>query len=129
VNAAKEDAAGAVLDATTGGADVVIEASGSPQGLESAWSSVRRGGRVLLVGLQDAPREVDLFRLSLGEVDIGTTLAHVCDTDLPEALQILARQDLRPVIDRVVPLDRVVSDGIEPLAAGAVSGKILVSLR
>lgn len=128
VKADEQDPLAAVLEATAGrGADIVIEASGTPEGLATAWRTVRRGGRVIIVGLQDAPREVDLFRLSLAEIDVRTTLAHVCDIDLPEAIEVLAEQDLRPVIDRVIPLERIVSEGLEPLAAGKVSGKPLVS--
>ena len=46
-----------VIRTNTGpdGPDVVIEASGAPSAPAAALASVRRGGRVMLVGLQSAP--------------------------------------------------------------------------
>ena len=119
----------AILDATGGeGADVVIEASGTSGAPAAATRAARRGGRVLIVGLQSAPRELDLLSLTVREVEIATTLAHVCDVDLPEALALLARSDLAPAVtDRVIALDELVSRGIEPLAGGTARGKIVVA--
>jgi threonine dehydrogenase-like Zn-dependent dehydrogenase len=118
-----------ILDATGGeGADIVIEASGTAAAPAAATRAVRRGGRVLIVGLQSAPRELDLLSLTVREVEIATTLAHVCDVDLPDALALLERSDLATsVTDRVIALDELVPHGIEPLAAGTAKGKIVVA--
>jgi len=128
------DARGQALDALilggTGGegADVVIEASGTAEAPGAATRAARRGGRVLIVGLQAAPREVDLLSLTVREVEITTTLAHVCDVDLPEALELLARTELAAAVtDRVIGLDDLVAHGIEPLAGGTARGKIVVA--
>jgi (R,R)-butanediol dehydrogenase/meso-butanediol dehydrogenase/diacetyl reductase len=122
------DLAGAILEATDGeGAHVVIEASGAPHAPAAALAAARRGGRVLLVGLQSAPRELDLFSFTVREVDVATTLAHVCDVDLPESLELLARGELaQTVLDRVIPLDALVEEGIRPLAERTAKGKIVV---
>jgi threonine dehydrogenase-like Zn-dependent dehydrogenase len=119
----------AILDATGGeGADVVIEASGTAGAPAAATRAVRRGGRVLIVGLQAAPRELDLLSLTVREVEIATTLAHVCDVDLPEALALLQSTELAPAVtDRVIALDELVPQGIEPLAGGTARGKIVVA--
>jgi len=119
----------AILQATGGeGADVVIEASGTAGAPAAATRAARRGGRVLLVGLQAAPRELDLLSLTVREVEISTTLAHVCDVDLPEALALLRSTDLAPAVtDRVIALDQLVPHGIEPLAGGTARGKIVVA--
>jgi (R,R)-butanediol dehydrogenase/meso-butanediol dehydrogenase/diacetyl reductase len=121
----------AILEHTSGdGADVVIEASGTAGGPAAALAAARRGGRVLIVGLQAAPRELDLFSFTVREVDLVTTLAHVCDVDLPDALALLESSDVAPrVIDRVIGLDDLVDDGIRPLAVGSAKGKIVVALR
>jgi threonine dehydrogenase-like Zn-dependent dehydrogenase len=120
-----------VLEHTAGeGAHVVIEASGTAGGPSAALAAARRGGRVLIVGLQAAPRELDLFSFTVREVDLVTTLAHVCDVDLPDALALLDSSDVAPtVIDRVIGLDDLVDDGIRPLAAGSAKGKIVVAPR
>ncbi len=117
-----------LLEATGGeGAHVVIEASGAPHAPAAALSATRRGGRVLLVGLQSAPRELDLFSMTVREVEVTTTLAHVCDVDLPESLGLLAGTELAEIVlDRTVPLTSLVDQGIRPLADGTARGKILV---
>jgi threonine dehydrogenase-like Zn-dependent dehydrogenase len=128
VNASAGDVHGAVLEATGGrGADVAIEASGVPQGPGLCVASVRRGGTVVIVGLQKEPVAIDLFDMALREVDLHPSLAHVCATDVPEALEVLASGSVAAeVVDRVVPLTRLVPDGIEPLIAREVAGKVLV---
>jgi (R,R)-butanediol dehydrogenase/meso-butanediol dehydrogenase/diacetyl reductase len=108
---------------------VVAEASGAPGSPSLAQRLVGAGGRMLLVGLQKSPRALDLYDLVLREVEVQTTVAHVCDTDIPEALELLAETELAlAALDRIVPLEAVVSDGLEPLADGRVSGKVLVSM-
>jgi threonine dehydrogenase-like Zn-dependent dehydrogenase len=118
-----------ILEHTGGeGAHVVIEASGTAGGPAAALAAARRGGRVLLVGLQAAPRELDLFSFTVREVELTTTLAHVCDVDLPDALALLESIDVATtVIDRVIALDDLVADGIRPLAEGSARGKIVVA--
>ena len=119
----------AILSQTGGeGAHVVIESSGAGDAPAAALAAARRGGRVLLVGLQSAPRELDLFSFTVREVDLVTTLAHVCDVDLPESLSLLASSDIADVvIDRVIELDDLVEQGIRPLAQGLARGKIVVA--
>jgi hypothetical protein len=55
-----------------------------------------RGGSVLLVGLTQTPQALKLSDVVLQEIDIRTTVAHVCDTDLPAALELLAERPLAP---------------------------------
>jgi (R,R)-butanediol dehydrogenase / meso-butanediol dehydrogenase / diacetyl reductase len=128
IDARAGDVAEAVRAETGGeGAPVVIEASGTAAGLSAALGSVQRGGRVVAVGLQATPRAVDLFDLSLREVDLVGTVAHVCRTDLPAAVGMLTTTPLASlVLDRVIPLDRLVPDGILALTGRRARGKILV---
>jgi (R,R)-butanediol dehydrogenase/meso-butanediol dehydrogenase/diacetyl reductase len=115
---------------TVRGAEVVIESSGVPGAARRACELVADGGTVLLVGLVKAAQSLDLTDLVLREVTIRTTVAHVCDADLPRSLELLSRRPLAPLlVDRVVPLDRVVTDALEPLASGRVPGKVLVTPR
>jgi threonine dehydrogenase-like Zn-dependent dehydrogenase len=118
-----------LLELTDGvGFDVVVEASGAPHAPAAALAAARRGGRVLLVGLHGAPRELDLTRTILREVDVFTTVAHVCDSDIPAALDLLARSDVaRITAGPRIPLDALVEEGLLPLAQRRASGKILVA--
>jgi len=117
-----------ILAATGGdGAHVVIEASGAAHAPAAALAAARRGGRVLLVGLQSAPRELDLVAATVREVEVITTVAHVCSVDLPEALDLLAPGTVADaVLDRVIGLDELVDEGIRPLAERRARGKIVV---
>ncbi len=128
IDARRRDVAEAILEVTDGdGAHVVIEASGAPGAPETAIKATRRGGRVLIVGLQPTPTEIDLFALTTREVEITTAVAHVCDVDLPESLEILSRSNLaETVLDRVIPLDELVERGIRPLVERTARGKIIV---
>ena len=128
-NATGADLAELLLELTGGvGFDVVIEASGAPHAPAAAITGARRGGRVLLVGLHGEPRSIDLTRMILREVDIFTTVAHVCDSDIPAALELLAGSDVAAVTaGPTIPLDALVEDGLRPLAERRATGKILVT--
>jgi (R,R)-butanediol dehydrogenase / meso-butanediol dehydrogenase / diacetyl reductase len=110
--------------------DVALEVSGASSGPGICVGAVRRGGVVVVVGLQREPLAVDLLDVALREIDVRGSLAHVCATDLPEALDVLASGPVAEVmIDRVVGLSRVVDDALVPLAARQVHGKIVVDPR
>jgi (R,R)-butanediol dehydrogenase/meso-butanediol dehydrogenase/diacetyl reductase len=123
--------AGLLLELSGGvGFDVVIEASGAPHAPSAAIAGARRGGRVLFVGLHGAPRELDLTQMIVREVDIVTTVAHVCDSDIPAALELLAESDVAVVTAGPrIPLDALVEAGLRPLAERRAPGKILVDPR
>jgi (R,R)-butanediol dehydrogenase/meso-butanediol dehydrogenase/diacetyl reductase len=127
VDASGRDPVPAVRELTGGeGAHVVFEASGTAAGLATAISTVRRGGRLVLIGLQAEPQALDLRRLLLEEVDVITSMAHVCNTDLPRALRLLEEAELgAAMLDRVIDLGDVV-DGLVALADGSARGKIVV---
>lgn len=111
-------------------ADVTIEASGVPDGLARVQRMTRRGGTILLVGLPKGEVSFLAADLILREIDVMTTLAHVCDHNLPAALDLLATQDLASLlVERVVPLDRVVDDALVPMRDGTAQGKLLVDTQ
>lgn len=97
---------------------VVYEVTGSAGALGELLAALLPGTRVVLVGLQNQPRELDLRRLTLSELELLGTNAHVCDADLPAAVRLLAARgdrwvDVAPVI---LPLDELVPEGILPMA-------------
>ena len=128
VNQRSQDLAAALSALTDGaGADVVFEASGVPGMVRTAQSAARRGGRVQLVGLHPGDSPLDLLDLSIREVDISTSLAHVCDNDMPLAVEILTRRDLAALlVEAVLPLDEVATGALARLARGEATGKFLV---
>jgi (R,R)-butanediol dehydrogenase/meso-butanediol dehydrogenase/diacetyl reductase len=109
---------------------VVIEASGTADGLATALRTVARGGAVIAVGMPPEPPRLDLVDAILREVDVVTSVAHVCDSDLPTALHLLAKNGIAErVIERTIPLERVVEEGLAPLAEGRAQGKIVVNVQ
>jgi (R,R)-butanediol dehydrogenase/meso-butanediol dehydrogenase/diacetyl reductase len=98
---------------------VVYEVTGTAGGLGSALGVLARGTRLVQVGHQAAPREIDLPVLTLDELEVIGSNAHVLVDDLPEALRLLASRaggwsDVAPT---VFPLDGLV-DQLELLARG-----------
>jgi (R,R)-butanediol dehydrogenase/meso-butanediol dehydrogenase/diacetyl reductase len=126
----REDVAQAIRHEAGGeGADVVIEASGTPAGLELAINAVRHGGRVHLVGLQAQPSTVDLHHCTVHEIDLSTSNGHVCLSDIPAALRVLSTRELAATVTgSVIGLDRLVEDGLEPMADQSAHGKIVVAV-
>lgn len=112
------------------GPQVVVEASGAPAAPAMAAGLVRPGGRLLLMGMQSAPRTLDLFTLAQWEVDIVPSNAHICETDLVPALELLATSKLagRVIGDRI-GLEEVVENGLVPLANGTAQGKIVIDTQ
>ncbi len=127
---APDASAADVRDLLPSGADVVFETAGVNGSAARALAMAVRGGTVMLVGLNRTPQPLELADVVLREVDVKTTVAHVCDRDLPRALELLARRPLSELLlDRVVPLSNVVADGFERLVNGQATGKILVDPR
>ncbi len=131
MNAAGRHLTDVLLEESAGvGFDVVIESSGAPPAPAAAIAGARRGGRVLLVGLHGEPRLLELTPMILREVDVYTTVAHVCDADIPAALDLLSSSDVaRVAAGARIPLDALVDDGLRPLAERRADGKILVAPR
>jgi (R,R)-butanediol dehydrogenase/meso-butanediol dehydrogenase/diacetyl reductase len=131
VHARTSDTVEAVRELTEGiGADVVIEASGAPDSPGSAIRATRRGGRVVIVGLQKGLASIDLYDAAMREIEITTSLAHVCDSDLPASLELLTSSDVGThAVDRVVPLAGMVEEGMVPLVEGRVAGKVVVEVE
>jgi len=117
-------------DLVPDGAQVVFETSGVMGSAERAFALAARGGNVVLVGLNKTPQPLNLADIVLREVNVQTTVAHVCGHDIPAALDLLARVPLSEILPaRVIALDTVVAEGLEPLVAGRVGGKLLVDPR
>ncbi|HLX59473.1 MAG TPA: alcohol dehydrogenase catalytic domain-containing protein [Ktedonobacteraceae bacterium] len=120
-----------ILELTGGrGVDLAIEASGSPTAIQQALSAIRSGGTLLQVGIPTGRVSLPLGRVVPREVSIVTTNGMICEVDLPRALALLSQTDLATQItDRIIPLDALVAEGLEPLALHEVLGKVLVRIQ
>lgn len=121
----------AIRDLTAGrGVDLAIEASGSPTAVQQAITVIRKGGTLLQVGIPAGRVSLPLGQVVHREVSIVTTNGMICDVDLPKALALLSQTDLATrITDRIISLERLVPDGLEPLALHEVLGKVLVQIQ
>jgi (R,R)-butanediol dehydrogenase/meso-butanediol dehydrogenase/diacetyl reductase len=117
-------------DVMPDGAETVFETSGVLGSAERAFALATRGGNVVLVGLNKTPQPLNVAGIVLREINVQTTVAHVCATDLPAALALLDRTPLSSVLPaHAIGLAEVVTAGLEPLVSGTAHGKILVDPR
>jgi L-iditol 2-dehydrogenase len=86
--------------ANSRGADIVIEAAGTSTTVRQAFSSVRRGGTVLLLGITGHEiEEVDLGRATMDELNLLGTVRYGRE-DFPRAIEMIHREavDLDTII-------------------------------
>lgn len=98
----------AVRSLVPGGADVVVEAVGSPRTIEMAFAALRRGGRVCLIGYSDRPAEIPVHKVMFLEYSLVGSLG--CrPVDYPRIVDLVrrGRVQLDPVVTGTVPLDRI----------------------
>jgi (R,R)-butanediol dehydrogenase / meso-butanediol dehydrogenase / diacetyl reductase len=101
-------------------APVVMEVSGTAGGLATALAVAPTGGRIVAVGIQGAPRSLDLARLTVREQSIIGTNALVRETDFPRAVEVVARRrgTWAAIAPRVLPLDELVEGALRPMSEG-----------
>jgi threonine dehydrogenase-like Zn-dependent dehydrogenase len=103
--------------------DVVVEASGAPEGLDEALARTRPRGTIVLKSTFHAPVSLDSWRIVVDEI---TVVGSRCGRFQP-ALEILAsgQVDVLPLISATFPLDR----GVEAVEAASRPGVLKVLLR
>ena len=109
-----------IVDALGGPATVVYEVTGVPPVLTAALEVVAPRGRVVAIGLGTAPVPVDVRSLTLRELRLVGTSAHVFEQDFADAARLVASRsggwsDVAPV---ALPLESVVEEGLQPMARG-----------
>jgi alcohol dehydrogenase len=97
INNSREDAYARVMELTDGlGADVALEAVGTPQTFELAAELIRPGGRVANIGVHGRPATLHLERLWIRNVTITTGL--VDTSTIPQLMKLIARGRLDPTL-------------------------------
>ncbi|MCR4403155.1 MAG: zinc-dependent alcohol dehydrogenase family protein [Firmicutes bacterium] len=110
------------------GADVVIEAVGRPETVEAAVRIAARGGCVLLFGVAPESARMTISPFTIYKKELRLQGSYVNPFTFSRAISLLAHGavDVEPLVERIVPLDRlpsVLSSG--PSGGGA---KTLVSM-
>lgn len=111
---------------TDGGADVAIEAVGSPATIETAFSTLRRGGRMCLIGYTEKPAQLPAAKVMFFEYTLMGSLG--CrPADYPRIIEMVRRGHIRldPLVTARTPLSRV-NDAAERLRRGDGLRSIIV---
>ncbi|MGC4110434.1 MAG: alcohol dehydrogenase catalytic domain-containing protein [Nocardioides sp.] len=111
---------------------VVFEVSGSASGVSTAVELAPRGCRIVLVGIQKAPVEIDLGTVTMEEKILIGTNALVREVDFPRAVELVSRRAGRwaVIAPRVVPLESYVDEALRPMSLGRPTAiKTLVDPR
>ncbi len=116
----EEPLAPRLIDALGGPAKVVYEVTGAPSVLGAALEVIEPRGRVVAIGLGADPVPVDVRSLTLRELRLVGSNAHVFEHDFADAACLVANRpggwsDVAPV---ALPLGSIVSNGLEPMARG-----------
>lgn len=124
----REEDVGRAIRRLTGkrGVDLVADSAGGST-WESSLRALRKGGRLVNAGATaGATAEVDVRRIFWNQLSIiGSTMGSV--RDVSDMLRFVAGSKLRPIVDRVVPLEEA-ADALRVLEAGGQFGKIVVSI-
>jgi (R,R)-butanediol dehydrogenase/meso-butanediol dehydrogenase/diacetyl reductase len=119
----------AVRDLTGGGADAVLECSGTSGGLESSLELTRRGGTIVVVGIPKKSVTVDPARLVLFERSLVGTLGYQGDLVTVAAMIASGALDPRPLISKTVPLSQAQTELARMAADAGADLKVLVDPR
>ena len=129
IDPADGDPATQIRDLTNGlGADIAFECVGGRETGAIAVSLARKGGRVVIVGVFEAPSSLHFNEVGLAEREIIGSLAYV--DDFPRTIALVAdkRIQAEPFITGRVNLDEVIAGGFEQLITNKDQHvKILVS--
>lgn len=107
------------------GCDVALELTGAPT-WNASIRSVRRGGRVVLVGNLNAERvELNPGYAILNEIEIAGS-AGASRADLEHVLELAARGELEPVLAETLPLEKAEEAHARLRDRGATGRLVLV---
>ncbi|MGD9211393.1 MAG: NAD(P)-dependent alcohol dehydrogenase [Desulfobacteraceae bacterium] len=127
INLTEKDPLDVVKEATDGwGADIVIEASGSPSVFSSITEYCCPGGRIVLVGIPIDPASMDIARIQAKELDIASVFRYA--NIYPRAIELIAsgQLDVKRLISDVYPFDQAIEafERAKELRAGDVKIQI-----
>jgi len=109
VNAQETDVAEAIQAMTNGkGADVSIEAVGSPATLQGAISSTAKGGNVSIIGIFRDPVEIPMQTMVHQGLTIRMSVVNAIGINRLMELVAKGKVDLKPIITHTMPLDDIV---------------------
>jgi len=117
INAKKENPVQRIL--SDGGVDTVFEAVGHQETAQQALAMVKKGGKVIIIGMLEATMELPMLDVTVKEIEIRGSYSYTSD-DFKQALNLIAKGKVKvkPLITHVLPL-RDITRGFDILSKGA----------
>lgn len=108
--------------------DVVLEAAGTPSGVQAALEHAAPGGRVALLGVPTVPVEIDAGAVAVNDITIRGVLNG--PGQYPNGLAAIASGAVKPelLIDRIFPFDEVEAALARSKEPGRARPKVLVAV-
>lgn len=103
---------------TDGGVDVAFEVVGSPKTIDLAFSLIRKGGRLVVIGFCQDPAPINVAKLMFYELELAGSLG--CGAgEYREIVSLVeaGRIKLAPIVSGSVPLERI-NEGLDRLRRG-----------
>jgi threonine dehydrogenase-like Zn-dependent dehydrogenase len=127
----KQESLALRLEALTNGEgpDMVIETTGASGPTSDTFALVKRGGTILVLGICEEPVEADFMRGVLNELKV--VFSYLGYEEFPNAIGLISSGsiDVKPLISKTIPLDRIVDEGFEDLTdEHSASIKVLVEI-
>lgn len=128
LNVSQVDPAAAIMELTAGwGADLVVEAVGSPAALANCLAAAAIGGTVSVIGVIPRPVEVPFHKILLKNLTLQTGLGNFIHSKQLISLIQAGKLDLTPLITHRLPLTEALK-GYE-IFANKLDGAIKVVLK
>lgn len=125
VNGLKGDPVQAIMD-KVGGVQAAISVAVTKKAFEQAYSSVKRGGTLVVVGLPNEELPIPIFDTVLNGVTVRGSIVGT-RKDLQESLQFAADGKVRTNIE-TRPLDEI-NDVFKMMEKGEINGRIVLTLE
>lgn len=109
INPSKEENAGKTIrKLTDGGADIAIEAIGNPKTIEAAFGTLRKGGRLVVVGYSDQTIALSAAKIMYFEMEVRGSLG--CrPVDYPKLIEMvrIGKIKVKELVTHRFPLDEI----------------------
>jgi len=119
----------AIMEWTEGkGVDVVLEGVGKKETFEWSLPSLKRGGRLIIMGYDPInPLPVSPLQMHYNEwIIMGARLS--TKQELIEVIRLVEQGDLKPVVAKTIPLEEI-NAGLEEVKRGENIGRIVLSIE
>jgi threonine dehydrogenase-like Zn-dependent dehydrogenase len=113
------------LSGPTPATDAFIEASGAPSVIPDVIARCRAGARLSVVALHYRPVSTNFLLVMMKQLSIHGSMEY--PPRFEDAIELLARRDLAPVITHRVPLERF-DEALALLRGSRECGKVLVTM-